>query len=426
MTRQLTTQRAQQDQSGGSHLKGGTLQRKCASCGNHTLSGDECSECRKKKWKGVQTKLKIGDPDDAYEREADRIADQVMAMPTPVKPNKTPIKVQRFSGHASGEAAEAPPSVERVLSSPGRPLPPDLAEDMGNRFGYDFSEVRIHSDTAAARSAIDVNAYAYTVGNHIVFDTARSPLRITDHQRLLTHELTHVIQQSRNNTVSVQRQGRNYPSFSQDALHVKFWINAFIPGDAEGAIEVPAGPYRGMTMLPGPIPWISDCFLTDNRGFSLNPRASSRMHGIYEFTYHPGRFVDGVQSKWSDPTHELDCEDGEVECNKRGIMPDRVFSIVQFYNGSPERAFFNFNASASNPCFFGAPAIDYYGRVNLDLRSRNISYRIVLDGYPAYEAYIEVNNSAPISLMQEYPPTGNSPGNLFGPANRIITGIESW
>ena len=204
MTRQLTTQRARQNQSDWSHLTGGTLQRKCASCGNHTLAGDECSECRKKKWKGVQTKLKIGDPDDAYEREADRIADQVMAMPTPVKPNKTPIKVQRFSGHASGEAAEAPPSVERVLNSPGRPLPSDLAEDMGNRFGHDFSDVRIHTGAPAACSARDVNARAYTVGRHIVFaDSEFSPETFYG-KRLLAHELTHIAQQSAQKVIDRQ------------------------------------------------------------------------------------------------------------------------------------------------------------------------------------------------------------------------------
>jgi len=209
MTRQLAIQQAQQDQSGWSHLKGGTLQRKCASCGNHTLAGDKCSECRKKKWKGVQTKLKIGDPDDAYEREADRIADQVMAMPTPVTPNKTPIKVQRFSGHASGEAAEAPPSVERVLNSPGKPLPPDLAEDMGKRFGHDFSGVRIHTDSAATQSARDVTAHAYTGGHSIIFAEGQYAPGTIYGKRLLAHELSHVVQQrsiSKPSSLLIQRQ----------------------------------------------------------------------------------------------------------------------------------------------------------------------------------------------------------------------------
>lgn len=55
----------------------GLLQRKCA-CGNHTVAGGECSECAKKK-SGFQRKLSIGASNDPLEREADRVADQVMS-----------------------------------------------------------------------------------------------------------------------------------------------------------------------------------------------------------------------------------------------------------------------------------------------------------------------------------------------------------
>jgi hypothetical protein len=36
----------------------------------------------------IQPKLKIGEPNDIYEQEADRVADQVMRMPEPVVPPK--------------------------------------------------------------------------------------------------------------------------------------------------------------------------------------------------------------------------------------------------------------------------------------------------------------------------------------------------
>ena len=52
------------------------LQRKCA-CGNHTMASGECAECAKKK-SGLQRKLTIGASDDPLEREADRVADQVL------------------------------------------------------------------------------------------------------------------------------------------------------------------------------------------------------------------------------------------------------------------------------------------------------------------------------------------------------------
>lgn len=59
--------------------------------------------------------------------------------------------------------------MDRVLASSGRPLEPAIRQDMEQRFRYDFSQVRVHADSAAAQSAQDVNAHAYTVGRNIVF-----------------------------------------------------------------------------------------------------------------------------------------------------------------------------------------------------------------------------------------------------------------
>jgi hypothetical protein len=55
------------------------LQRKCA-CGAGTSSvSGACEECSKKKMVGLQTKLRINEPGDVYEQEADRVAEQVLA-----------------------------------------------------------------------------------------------------------------------------------------------------------------------------------------------------------------------------------------------------------------------------------------------------------------------------------------------------------
>ena len=74
------------------------LQRVCA-CGNNTTAGGECSECRKKRL-GLQAKLKVNEPGDIYEREADRIADQVMATPAHSAVSGPP-RIQRFAGKAT-------------------------------------------------------------------------------------------------------------------------------------------------------------------------------------------------------------------------------------------------------------------------------------------------------------------------------------
>lgn len=67
---------------------------------------------------------------------------------------------------------------------------------MEPHFGRDFSRVRVHNDSAAAQSARDVNARAYTVGQHVVFGQGEFAPGSTTSQRLLAHELTHVVQQS--------------------------------------------------------------------------------------------------------------------------------------------------------------------------------------------------------------------------------------
>ena len=175
----------------------GLLQRKCESCGQHTIAGGECAGCAKEK-SVLQRKLTIGASNDPLEREADHIANQVMAMPARNADTKSsPLQIQRFSGQQAAIAEmEVPPSVDRALSSPGRPLDPSLREDMEQRFGHDFSRVRVHTDGAAQRSARDVNASAYTVGHNIVFGDGQFAPSTHQGKQLVAHELVHTIQQS--------------------------------------------------------------------------------------------------------------------------------------------------------------------------------------------------------------------------------------
>jgi hypothetical protein len=100
----------------------------------------------------------------------------------------------------------APPIVLDVLRSPGQPLDPTTRAFMEPRFGHDFSRVRVHSDAAAEQSARGMNARAYTVGHNIVFNAGQFAPGTHEGQRLLAHELTHVVQQSGGAAVRVARQ----------------------------------------------------------------------------------------------------------------------------------------------------------------------------------------------------------------------------
>ncbi len=93
------------------------------------------------------------------------------------------------------EPSAVPPIVHEVLRSPGQPLEATTRDFMEPRFNYDFSQVRVHTDTKAAESAYAVNALAYTVGRDVVFGEGQYVPGSSEGQRLLAHELTHVVQQ---------------------------------------------------------------------------------------------------------------------------------------------------------------------------------------------------------------------------------------
>src|SRR6266702_4940078 len=88
-----------------------------------------------------------------------------------------------------------PPIVHEVLHSPGQPLDVGTRAFNEPRFGHDFSQVRVHTDARAAESARAVNAQAYTVGPDIAFRSGRYAPRTGEGQRLVAHELAHVVQQ---------------------------------------------------------------------------------------------------------------------------------------------------------------------------------------------------------------------------------------
>ena len=109
---------------------------------------------------------------------------------------------KNFEGEKDSERAA--PVVQDVLRSPGQPLASETRNFMESRFGHDFGKVRIHADSKSAASALSVRADAYTVGQDVVFGDGKYSPHSTDGQRLLAHELTHVIQQQNVHGVTSQ------------------------------------------------------------------------------------------------------------------------------------------------------------------------------------------------------------------------------
>lgn len=160
----------------------------------------------------LQKKSDIDSDGDLLEREADQVAGQVMRMPDPAVQRKsncscgatcptctansnTHLGLMRKEANTGSASFAAPSTVSDAVRSPGQPLDAATRAFMEPRFGHDFSRVRIHNDGKAAESARSVDALAYTVGDHVVFAKGQYSPNSQSGQRLLAHELTHVVQQ---------------------------------------------------------------------------------------------------------------------------------------------------------------------------------------------------------------------------------------
>lgn len=154
------------------------------------LDGDK----KKKDDDKIQKKTRVGSSNDPLETEADAVADRVLsnsAAPVPVTSASTAIQRAQADSESS-----APDSVDQTVAGSGKPLDSNTREFMESRFGQNFSQVRIHQGSSAEKSAKDVNAHAYTLGNNIVFGAGQFNPHSQTGKCLLAHELTHVLQQS--------------------------------------------------------------------------------------------------------------------------------------------------------------------------------------------------------------------------------------
>jgi hypothetical protein len=180
---------------------------------------------------GTQAKLTVGAPDDAYEQEADRVADAVMRTPEEAlarQPQEEEEEELLQTKPAGGEACgpelqrQALPEKEeeesiqakksdtksskntgidlqkqvRLLKDGGQPLPISERTFFESRMNSDFSQVRVHSNHKAAQTAKAINAHAFTIGRDVVFGQGQYSPGSRKGKSLLAHELTHVLQQT--------------------------------------------------------------------------------------------------------------------------------------------------------------------------------------------------------------------------------------
>lgn len=193
-----------------------------------------------------QPKLSIGQPNDAYEKEADSVANAVVnhkAGAAPIVQQKqirsiqrlaTPLEEEKLSTNedrmkkdkeiqekpmvqrtcpacekekekkegavqkkSDGGGTVSPVLTSRIESSAGkgRSLPKKTLSEMRSSFGVDFNNVYIHTDPEAIAMNRELGAQAFTHGSDIYFNSGMYNTDSAGGRQLLAHELTHVIQQ---------------------------------------------------------------------------------------------------------------------------------------------------------------------------------------------------------------------------------------
>ncbi len=171
----------------------------------------------------IQPKLMVNAPNDAFEQEADAVADRVMRMPlVSSKAQGTQgmlaSSIQRKCAHCEEEKKKMPvmrkadngggfetsPAFASQLSNTrggGQAMPSETRGFMESRFGRDFSNVRVHTDGQAANMNRDIQAKAFTHGSDIYFNQGEFAPNTEGGKRLLAHELTHTVQQEEDDKV---------------------------------------------------------------------------------------------------------------------------------------------------------------------------------------------------------------------------------
>ena len=261
----------------------------------------------------IQRKLTVNELGDAYEQEADAVADKVMRMsdPSVSQPiSKVSISslqrtcaaceeddtMQRKEASNTGGSMVAPPIVSDVLSGSGKPLDKATQQFMESRMGQNFSNVRIHTDGKAAESAQSVNALAYTSGDNIVFNNGQYQPDTEGGKRLLAHELVHVGQQGEG------FEGRKYSAIQRNKAETTEKVGGTLwAKDATGK-DLP--PSLDDISQGG----VNDCFLfaamasiVNTKPWKINSMIKDNGNGTYTVTFEGMGF-------WSDVTQTVSAD----------------------------------------------------------------------------------------------------------------------
>lgn len=228
----------------------------------------------------VQAKLNIGAPNDEYEQEADQVSDKVMRKsPSQVaavdevvedellvsnsvqRKSSTPIYLQRMCAECEQEQEDEPEIQAKADSgvvtatnshlthtvsnaSGGSAVPDHVRARTESVLGRDLSHVRVHNDPVANQAAESINAKAFTHSHHIWLGSGQS----ADDVALMSHELTHTVQQGASNSApGLQRLDQDFrvSGLSREGDASKIYFE-------EGGAAIPPSQYSKLSALASP------------------------------------------------------------------------------------------------------------------------------------------------------------------------------
>ena len=187
------------------------------------------------------------------------------------------------------------------------------------------------------------------------------------------------------------------------ADQLKIYIRAFIPQHHSSVRPLPHS--GGGTMVQPPAASIVGCFPTDQRSFSAEISASSRVASIATLDPTPPAKLL-AQEHPSNDSNAVDCGDGSIINKAKTDTSDQKFTFVPA--DASKIAQLKIHASGHNPNFVWAPAIDFDGTFFIDLGAGTIRFEGNVDQYPAYEAYANYKDDAAVTILQIMPDYGKT------------------
>lgn len=186
------------------------VQRKCTDC-----EKEEKKVQRQPGKKEEEKKLQRAEDkkeEDKVMKMGDKKEEKVMKMEDKKEEEKIQKKDAGISSMPSNNMSTSNNMSNYIgsLNGKGQPLPAGINYFFSSKMGYDFSNVKMHTDKEAAQSAKGINAKAYTIGNNIVFNEGQYNSGSSKGKKLIAHELAHVVQQNNlSNNRSIKRKNEH-------------------------------------------------------------------------------------------------------------------------------------------------------------------------------------------------------------------------